>query len=50
MIGLKKNHPFYQEDLQFILSTPGIEALRDARILITGATGLIGVRLIDALM
>ena len=50
MIGLKKNHPFYQEDLQFILSTPGIEALRDARILITGATGLIGVCLIDALM
>lgn len=47
---LNKKHPLYQEDLNYILSTKGIEALRGKSILITGATGLLGVNLIDALM
>lgn len=47
---LNKKHPFYQEDLNYILSTKGIENLRGKSILITGATGLLGVNLIDALM
>lgn len=49
MIFLKK-HPLYQEDLNYILSTKGIETLRGKSILVTGATGLVGVNLIDALM
>ena len=47
---INKNHPLYIEDLNYILSTPGIETLRGKTFLITGATGLIGVCLIDALM
>lgn len=47
---LNKQHPLYQEDLKYILSTKGIETLRGKSILITGATGLLGVNLIDALM
>lgn len=50
MIGLKKQHPLYQEDLGYILSTQGIDTLRGKSILITGASGLIGVCMIDALM
>lgn len=45
-----KQHPLYQEDLKQILQTPGISELQGKRILITGATGLIGTCLIDALM
>lgn len=47
---LNKQHPLYQEDLDYILSVPGIQSLRGKRCLITGASGLIGVCLIDALM
>lgn len=47
---LNKKHPSYQEDLKYILSTKGIETLCGKSILITGATGLLGVNLIDALM
>ena len=47
---LNKKPPLYQEDLKYILSTKGIETLRGKSILITGATGLLGVNLIDALM
>ncbi len=47
---LNKSHNLYQEDLKFILSTKGIESLKGKSILITGATGLIGLNLIDALM
>ena len=47
---LNKLHPLYQEDLSNILSVKGIETLKGKSILITGATGLIGVHLIDALM
>ena len=45
-----KSHPLYQEDLADILAVKDIEQLRGKRFLITGATGLIGVQLIDALM
>lgn len=45
-----KNHPLYQEDLRRILQTDSIKQLQGKRLLITGATGLIGVCLIDALM
>lgn len=47
---LVKQHSLYQEDLNYILSTKGIENLRGKSILITGASGLLGVNLIDALM
>ena len=45
-----KEHKLYQEDLENILKVKGIEALKGKTFLITGATGLIGVCLIDALM
>ena len=48
--GINKAHQLYQEDLQGILKTPGIDRLSGKSFLITGATGLIGVCLIDALM
>lgn len=47
---MNKQHSLYQEDLDCILQTKGIETLKGKRFLITGATGLIGVCLIDALM
>lgn len=43
-------HPLYQEDLERILQTRGIQRLQGKRFLITGATGLIGTCMIDALM
>lgn len=49
-ITLNKQHPLYQEDLDMILSTKGFERLFGKSFLITGATGLIGVCMIDALM
>ena len=49
-IVLNKQHPYYQEDINYILSTKGIETLKGKRVLITGATGLIGVHLTDVLM
>ena len=50
MIKLNKQHPFYIEDISNILKTEGIESLRGKSFLITGATGMVGVMLIDALM
>ena len=47
--GLNKLHPLYQEDLANVLSIPGIEGLKGKQFLITGASGLIGVCLLDAL-
>ena len=44
------NHPLYKEDMQVVMSSIDIELLKDKKILITGATGLIGSHLIDALM
>ena len=49
-MAFSRNHPLYQEDLNYILSTEGIDELKGKSILITGATGLIGVCMIDALM
>lgn len=47
---INKQHPLYQEDLRRILSVYELEKLKGKNFLITGATGLIGVCLIDALM
>ena len=49
-IVLNKQHPYYHDDINYVLSTKGIEALQGKRVLITGATGLIGVHLTDVLM
>lgn len=49
-IKLDKQHPLYQEDLNVILQTKGLDKLIGKSILITGATGMIGTCLIDALM
>ena len=48
--SLNKQHPLYQEDLERICQTQDLASLYGKRFLITGATGLIGVCLIDALM
>jgi nucleoside-diphosphate-sugar epimerase len=50
VMKLNKKHPLYQEDLENVLSTKGLDSLRGKSVLVTGATGLIGVHLIDALM
>ena len=47
---MDKQHPLYQEDLNQILQTDDISNLQGKRFLITGATGLIGTCLTDALM
>ena len=47
---MNKLHSLYQEDLQNVLSSKGIEKLHGKSFLVTGATGLLGVHLIDALM
>lgn len=49
-MALNKKHPLYQEDLNYILSTKGIESFYGKTFIITGASGLIGVCMIDALM
>lgn len=50
MAQINKSHALYQQDLQQILALPCISQLHGKTILITGATGLIGMHLIDALM
>ena len=47
---LNKNNKYYQEDLDYILSVEGIDSLRGRSVLISGATGMVGLCLIDALM
>lgn len=47
---MNKQHPLYQEDLDHILTLKEIDKLTHKTVLITGATGLIGMHLIDALM
>lgn len=46
------DHPLYREDLARIASCPGIpwEILRNSSLMVSGATGMIGSLLIDALM
>lgn len=47
---LNKQHVLYQEDIRNILSVKNIEQLHGKSFLITGATGMVGVMLIDSLM
>ena len=47
---MNKQHPLYVEDLNSIIKIHGFNLLYGKTFLITGATGLIGVCLIDALM
>lgn len=47
---LNKKHPFYIEDIDNVLRVKGLERLKGKTVLVTGATGLIGVHLIDVLM
>ena len=47
---LNKKHPLYIEDIDNVLRVKGLERLRGKTVLVTGATGLIGVHLIDVLM
>lgn len=45
-----KTHPLYIEDLRNAVSVQGIDRINGKSFLITGASGLIGTHLIDALM
>ena len=47
---MDKTSTLYQEDLDRILHQKGMERLRGKSFLITGATGMVGTCLIDALM
>lgn len=47
---MNKQNVLYKEDIDNILRLDGIEALKGKSILITGATGMVGMHLIDALM
>ncbi len=49
-MALDKQNKYYQEDLDFILGVKSVDTLRGKSILITGASGMVGVCLIDALM
>lgn len=50
MMIIDKNNPLYLEDLNYSTAVTGIEQIYNKKFLITGATGLIGSFLIDALM
>lgn len=47
---INKKNKYYQDDLDYILSIEEIDSFKGKSILITGATGMVGVCLIDALM
>ena len=49
-VGLNKQHPLYKEDIERIALNEQMAVIRNKRFLITGATGLLGVFLIDVLM
>lgn len=49
-MGFNKNNYLYQEDIKNALSIKGVTQLRGKSFLITGATGLLGLHLIDVLM
>ena len=46
-MGINKKHPLYQEDLRNAVTVSGIERLQGKTFLVTGATGLIGVHLLQ---
>lgn len=47
---MNKQHPLYKEDIKKIITMQGFDTLHGKSFFITGATGLIGVLMIDALM
>lgn len=47
---MNKQNILYKEDIASILSVDGINALKGKSFLITGATGMVGTHIIDALM
>lgn len=47
---LNKKNKYYQDDLDYVIGVKGIDSLKGKSILITGATGMVGLCLIDALM
>lgn len=47
---MNKNHSLYREDVQNVLTVDGLDTLKGKSVLVTGATGLLGVHLIDVLM
>lgn len=47
---MNKQHTLYKEDLQQVIKVQGIDRLKGKTVLVTGATGLIGMHLIDSLM
>lgn len=47
---MNKHNPLYREDIRHILSVNGIDGLKGKTVLITGASGLLGMLTIDALM
>ncbi len=49
-IGFNKQHILYKEDIQNVINSIDINILDEKKILITGATGLLGTFLIDVLM
>lgn len=49
-MDLNKKHPLYLEDLEIATSVANVNKIFNKSFLITGATGLVGTFLIDALM
>ena len=47
---LNKQHPLYLDDIKQIIKIKGVESLCGKSFLVTGATGMVGVMLIDVLM
>ena len=47
---INKQHPLYNEDLDYVLNSMEVALFKDKSFLITGSTGLLGVFMIDVLM